>query len=342
MTARRTEVTDPDEARVDLDRLLRPSSVAVVGASEHGPGGAVIRALQSSGYPGEIVAVNPKYSKVFGVPCVPSVEARAGELDCVFIATNRRTVAEILDQSGRAGVGAAVVYAGGFGELGPEGRALEAEVAAVARRWGIALCGPNSMGVINGEMPMGLWIGTDYIPTELSGIAMISQSGGMIDAVRTSSMPFEPRLFVATGNEAFLTAGDFVNYFLDQPAIDVIGMVVEGVKDASRLRDALIRAQREEIPVVCMRVGRSPSGQVATLGHSGSLVSDANVFEAFLEQHNVVDVRELDEFVETLTLFGSHVKLNGAGVVLLGTSGGRRHTTPTSRRRWVSSWPLFR
>jgi len=307
---------------MDLDRLLKPARVGVIGASEHGPGGSVLQALRSSGYGGEIIAVNPKYSDVFGVKCVPSV-AEAGPIDCVFVTVGPQRAPGVLTECGRAGVGAAVVFAGGFGESSSAGRQLEADVAAAAREWEIAVLGPNTMGVVNAAVPLGLWIGADHIPPGLSGAALVGQSGGMIDAVRTLGKPTGPQLYVDTGNEAVLTTADFVDYLSDDPAVSVIGLIVEAVTDVDSMSRALAKAQSLGKPVVGLQIGRSERGSAAIFGHTGALVSDADTLQAYLARHGVIQVREIDELVETLSLLVSGVETRGLGVALVGTSGGK-------------------
>jgi acyl-CoA synthetase (NDP forming) len=307
---------------MDLDRLLSPSRVAVIGASEHGPGGSVLQSLRSSGYGGEILAVNPKYSNVFGLECVASIE-EAGPIDCVFITVAPQRTPGVLEECGRAGVGAAAVFAGGFGESSSTGRQLEADVATAAHKWGIAVLGPNTMGVVNATVPMGLWIGADYIPPGLSGAVLVGQSGGMIDAVRTLGKPTGPQLYVDTGNETVLNTAHFVDHLADDPAVAVIGIIVEAVTDVDSMSGALAKAQRLGKPVVGLQIGKSERGSAAIFGHTGALVSDADVLQAFLARHGVIGVREIDELVETLSLFVSGVEVSGRGVALVGTSGGK-------------------
>lgn len=307
---------------MDLDRLLKPARVGVIGASEHGPGGSVLQSLRSSGYGGEIIAVNPKYTDVFGVKCVASV-AEAGPVDCVFVTVGPQRAPGVLTECGRAGVGAAVVFAGGFGESSSAGRQLEADVAAAAREWEIAVLGPNTMGVVNAAVPMGLWIGADYIPSGLSGAVLVGQSGGMIDAVRTLGKPTGPQLYVDTGNEAVLNTAHFVDHLADDPAVATIGVIVEAVTDVDSMSRALARAQSLGKPVVGLQIGRSERGSAAIFGHTGALVSDADTLQAYLASHGVIGVREIDELVETLSLFVSGVETRGLGVALVGTSGGK-------------------
>ncbi|MYA13571.1 MAG: hypothetical protein F4Z26_02515 [Acidimicrobiaceae bacterium] len=307
---------------MDLDRLLSPAQVGVVGASEHGPGGSVLQSLRSSGYGGEIIAVNPKYSDVFGVKCVASVE-EAGPIDCVFVTVGPRKAPGVLTECGRAGVGAAVVFAGGFGESSSAGRQPEADVAAAAPQRGIAVLGPNTMGVVNAAVPMGLWIGADYIPGGLSGAVLVGQSGGMIDAVRPQGKPTGPQLYVDTGNEAVLNTAHFVDHLADDPAVVVIGVIVEAVTDVDSMSRALRKAQSLGKPVVGLQIGRSERGSAAIFGHTGALVSDADTLQAYLARHGVIQVREIDELVETLSLFVSGVETRGLGLALVGTSGGK-------------------
>lgn len=137
--------------RPDLSALMAPASVAIVGATER-PGasaGYVMKNLIAMGYGGRILPVHPRETRVFGHAAAPSVAALDLVPDCVVIGIGAPHVAAVVDEAGRRGVKAAVILASGFAETGPEGTALEAEVTRIAQGHGMAVCGPNCLGLVS-------------------------------------------------------------------------------------------------------------------------------------------------------------------------------------------------
>ena len=133
-----------------LDALLRPRSVAVLGASERPSiGRAVVESLELMGFPGDIYPINPKYETLLGRRCYPSIASLPAGVDCLAVCVNHERVLEHMRPAAERNVGAVVVFDGGFGEAGPEGRRVQNEIASICREANIAFCGPNCMGVVN-------------------------------------------------------------------------------------------------------------------------------------------------------------------------------------------------
>ncbi len=306
----------------NLDKLLRPASVAIVGASEEGSGGRIMDALRLSGYRGGLFAVNPNRATVRGMPCYPRIQDIPNPVDCAYVATPAGTVLSVLDDLRAAGVGAAIVYATGFAEAGEEGRQLQERVADKARASGIALCGPCSLGLINGLDGFPAFIGSEGA-ADAGPVAVISQSAGFIDAVRTSGNGIHPGLLIASGNEAVLTAADYLTHVLEDERIATVGLALEAVRDVAQFTRAARRALELGKPLVVLKIGSSERGRAAALGHTGSLVGDDQVWDAFFERFHITRVRDLDEFIETLALFAAGFAPDGPRLGLIGTSGGK-------------------
>jgi len=311
---------------VNLDKLLNPRTVAVVGASDDGAGGRLIDALTQSGYAGAVYPINPKRTEVRNRRCYPDVRSAPDAIDCAYVATPAAAVLSVLDDLAATRVGAAIVYATGFADAGPEGRRHQDELAARARAYDIALCGPSSLGLINGLDGFPAFIGSEGKP-DAGPIAVVSQSAGFIDAIRTSGSAIQPGMLIASGNEAVLTAADYVLHLLEDARLSVIGLALEAVREPAKIRAAAQRADALGKALVVMKVGRSDRGREAAMGHTGSLVGNDRAWTAFFARHNIVRIGDLDELIETLALFGPLLadgrRVRGRGIGVIGTSGGK-------------------
>src|SRR6266567_4637103 len=203
-----------------LDRLLRPRSIAIVGASERpSVGRTLVEALDGIGFRGDVYPVNPRYESLLGRRCYPSV----ADLP--------------------RGVDVAVIFDGGFAEAGAEGRARQDAIAAICREASIALCGPNCMGVISPHVPSLVYIQALHDPTRLAGnVGLISQSGSICIGLLTDCRRFGWSQVISSGNEAVVAAVDFLEYLVDDPPTRVIAMFLETVREPERFVAALDRA----------------------------------------------------------------------------------------------------
>src|SRR5271165_3538914 len=134
-----------------MDRLLRPRSVAIVGASPAPSsfGASVLRNLQVAEFAGDLFLVNPKRSEIHGLPCLPSIDVLPEGVDCAVLAIPRAGVLEAVTACARRGVGSVIIFSAGYAENGPEGRAEQEQIAAIAETSGMIVVGPNCLGFVN-------------------------------------------------------------------------------------------------------------------------------------------------------------------------------------------------
>src|SRR5262245_62876336 len=204
---------------MSLDRLLRPRSIAIVGASERpSVGRTLVEALDGLGLVGLVLPTNPKYETLLGRRCYPSVADLPGDVDVLAFCVNHARVLEHMEPAAERGVGAAVIFDGGFAEAGAEGRARQEAIAAICREASMALCGPNCMGVISPHVPSLVYIQAVHDPTRLAGnVGMISQSGSICIGLLTDCRRFGWSQVISSGNEAVVAAVHFLGYRIDHP-----------------------------------------------------------------------------------------------------------------------------
>jgi len=307
----------------DLRALLEPRSIAVIGASQKGGRATgAVQNLLDLGFTGAIHPVNPNYETVLGLRCYPSIEAIPGAVDLVAIGIPGAAALQELRAAHRKGVRAAVMFASGFAEAGPQGKELQAELGAFADESGMLICGPNCLGVVNlVERSCGY---SSISPKDVAvgNVAVVSQSGTVIVALVRSLRGLGFSHLISSGNEGVLTSGDYVSYLAAHPATKVIGLFLESIKDPVRFAEAAAAARRARKPVVALKAGRSAEGQAASLAHTGSLAGSSAVHDAFFLQQGIAQCADLDEWIETIEIFRYARAPTSRGIGLIGVSGG--------------------
>jgi acetate---CoA ligase (ADP-forming) len=291
-----------------VGRLLAPRSVAIVGASprEDAIGFRVIRNLRRLGFAGAIVPVNPRYAEVAGLTCYPSLSALPEPVDAAFIAVPNVNGPALVEEAGKVGIRAVVVNASGYADGGPEGYALQAHLEAAAKSHGIALAGPNNMGYINVHGRTAMWT-AGHFPTFRPGpVAIVSQSGSIAIALSQDERNLGIAYVVSAGNEAVLTAADYIAEIVKDDHVGVVLAFLEVIRDPARFIDAAAEARRRGTPIIAIKVGRSDGGRAAVSAHTGALSGEDAVYDAFFERHGIVRVADLDEMIEAATLFASY------------------------------------
>jgi acyl-CoA synthetase (NDP forming) len=306
-----------------LRSLLAPRSVAVVGASSDTSkwGGMLVANLRLGEFPGPIYLVNPKGGTILGLPVYSSVSELPEAPELVLIAVPSKLVNGVLEECGRKGVAAVVVVSAGFSEVGPEGKALEDEMVAIAEKYDMALVGPNCMGVISSHHKL---YGTGFmlVRPEPGGASMVSQSGnlGLQLLVSAENRRGGVGKFVGVGNEAMIDAVDFINYLHTDPETNTIVAYMEGFDDGRRLLDVVRRTSLDK-PVVVLRGGMSEYGKKAAASHTGALTSSTAVFQAAARQSGLIVVTDPDEFMD-LTFALAYMPLPAGRRVAVATLGG--------------------
>ena len=321
----------------DLSPLMNPRSVAVIGASQRADalpnreprGNRVIRNLKHFGYPGRIVAINPKYSEVMDCPCYPDIGAIPEPVDCVVLAVPNRYVPDLLASAAHAGTRAAVVFAAGFAEIGPEGKARQARLEALSRDRGFLICGPNCYGVLNvyGKAPL---FASTIPPGFLAGpVALVSQSGGLSTTIANAMMLNRHvglSHIVSCGNQSGATFEEYFNYLVDDDNTRVIAAFVEGFKQPDKLLAVAQKAAARNKPLIILKGGRSEVSKRAAATHSGSLAGAAEVIDAAFRQSGIVSVRSLNELIDAVSIFSCEIFVRhyngGKRIGVLSGSGG--------------------
>jgi len=312
----------------DLSALLKPSSIAVVGASEKlGPGRQVIENLRQLGYQGDIYPVNPNHNTVLGFPCYHSLKAlhdSGHQVDIVAILLGRERIIPVLEEAVEIGVRAAWAFASGFAEADAVGKELQSGLESLCRQTGVAFCGPNCVGYINPTESVATY-SAPISPTLRAGnIGAIAQSGSVCLALANSGRGLGYSLLVSSGNEAVVDSTDYIDYMLDDPQTTVILAFIEQFRHPQRLLEVAKRARELGKPLIVLKVGRSKMAQRATIAHTGALAGTDAIYDAVFRKYGIIRVDSLDEMLETAAMF-SHLttKLpSGNNVGMITVSGG--------------------
>jgi acetyl-CoA synthetase len=305
-------------AGVDLRRLLHPTSVAVVGATDR-PGSYAAQALlnlDTVGFEGDVWGVNPRRDEVLGHPCVPSVTDLPVAVDALIVAIPAAGVAEALEQAGARGCGSAVVFSAGFGEV-ESGLAHQRELVAASTRYGLPVCGPNCNGIVSPGGRIALW-GDALEAREAGSVALISQSGNVAVNALATRRGLRFHTVIASGNQAVLTAADYLESLAQDDGIRSVALYLED-DGGPRLCDGLAACAEAGIPVVVLKVGSSRAGARAAAAHSAALAGDQRVFRRLVAEAGGVwaeDVHDLLELAKTFAVPGH------AGGSLLGSGSG--------------------
>ena len=307
-----------------LGRLLRPASVAIVGASDKvGPGLNAWRALEHVGFRGRVYLVNPNRPELLGQRTYPSLEAVPEPIDAVFIAVNRDAALDAVRQAAALGAGGAALLSSGFGEAGPEGVQAQQALAEVAIAHGMAVCGPNCLGFLNFTGQAALF-GTS-LPGRVArgGVAAVVQSGSVGIALLNSGRELGLAYLITSGNEAVTTAADYLDALVDDPGVRVVIAFLEELRKPELFVAACRRARAADKPVIVVKTGRSERGRQAVMAHTGALAGSDEACDAAFRAAGAIRVATLDELIETASLVAAmRGRPVSRGVALLSPSGG--------------------
>lgn len=308
-----------------LDALLRPRSIAILGASERPSiGRALMGSAATLGYNGRLYPINPKYTEILGQPCYPSMRELPEPPDVVALCVSYTRILDSFRTVADRGAGGAVIYDGGFAEHGEEGRRRQAELVGMCRETGIALCGPNCMGILNPHHRSSLYMQEVRDPARLAGnVALVSQSGSICIGMLTDIRRFGFSQVISSGNEAVVSTAQYLEAVIDDPDTTVIATFSEWIGDPERYVAALDRAADAGKPVVVLKVGRQERTRRAIGTHTGGLAGDSAVFSAMLRAHRAIEVRDLDEFTEVLAVCQGRSWPKGRRLAVVTASGGQ-------------------
>jgi acetyl coenzyme A synthetase (ADP forming)-like protein len=307
----------------DIERFFTPRSIAVIGASRNPIklGYVLLDNLQRARYRGTLYAVNPHPGRILGLPTYPSVLDLPETPDLAILTVPAAAVREVLEQCCERGVRAVVIITAGFRETGPAGAQAERELVELARRYGVRLVGPNSVGVINTAIGMNATF-AETAPFQYE-VGMLSQSGAIATAIldwaRSINMGFSK--FVSLGNMADLNEVDFLEYLGRDAETKIIVGYLESVSEGRRFLDVARRISLEK-PIILIKVGATAAGARAARSHTGALASAEAIVDAAFRQAGIVRATTLAEFFDYLLCFSYAPLPRGPRVAVVTNAGG--------------------
>lgn len=284
---------------MNLNKLLKPTSVAVIGASEkEGFGGDVCRNILSYVEDrSHVYFIHPKRDSVFGVPCYKSISDVPENVDLMVICTSQKTVIPLLQEGAKKGVGGAVVFASGYGEVGTaEGKQNEAELIAAAKELDIAVMGPNCAGFVNYIDNVQAFAFISAKRDRKGSVGVVSQSGQLcLSMMDDPGMRFSYN--ISAGNGKIVQMEDYMDFLVDDEDTKVVSIYIEGVKNADKFATVLKKAAEKRKPVVILKAGRSAKGGAIAASHTGSLSGSDASFDAVLKKFGAIRVDDLEELI---------------------------------------------
>jgi len=309
-----------------IDRILRPNSVAIVGASPTpgALGNQLLNNLINAKFSGDIHLINPRRSEINGRPCLNSIEALPDGVDVAVLAIPRVAVLDSVRQLAARGVGGAIIFSAGFAEGGEEGLAEQREIASVASEAGMVVLGPNCLGMINFMRDIELtFVGMPKSPKrEGKRVGIVSQSGAMaaVVAVTLMSKDIPLSFYISTGNEAQSQTEDYLEYLIGDADTQVIAAICEQIRQPQRFQELAKRAREAGKTIVLLHPGRSAAGRESAATHTGAMAGDYEVMRVLVERAGVVlagDLEEMGDIVDLAVRCGP-IK---PGTAILGESG---------------------
>jgi len=310
-----------------IERLLKPRSVAIVGASDKpgSLGASVLSNLDRQGFSGEIYLINPKREEIDGRPCLASVDALPDGVDVAVLAIPRAGVLEAVSALAGRGVRSAIIFSAGFAEGGEEGRAEQEEIARIAAAHSMVIEGPNCLGLVNfvDRIPLTFVEMPDRPLNGRPGLAIVSQSGAMAAVLGVTMLARDIGLSysISTGNEAASGVEDYVDWLIDDPDTRVIAMIVEQFRKPQRFLAAARRARAAGKAIVLLHPGRSSAARESAATHTGALAGDYDVMRLHVGRAGVVFAETLEELGDVAEIALRCPPLAAGGTAVLGESG---------------------
>jgi acetyl coenzyme A synthetase (ADP forming)-like protein len=302
-----------------INRLMRPKSIAVVGASSQ-PGKigyTVVKNIIDSGYKGEIYPINPSSAEILGLKCYPNVNEVAGEIDAAVITVPAKFVPDVVESCGKKGVNGLIIITSGFSEVGD--RDLEDQIVRIAQRYGVRILGPNIVGYLSNSDHLNASF-APFLP--LNGKAsLVSQSGALLIAIDASSylrhVGFDK--LVSIGNMSDIDFADNIRWLNDDPNTTCISLYIEGFKDGRAFIEACQAAKK---PIIGLKAGSSAHGAAAAASHTGSLAGAAKVYGAAFQQAGVIQASDLDNLFDRTLALSMQPPMKGDNLLIITNGGG--------------------
>ena len=319
----------------NIRRMLAPRHVAFIGGDW---ASNTLRNCVAFGFEGEIWYVHPRKPPMDGVAVFASVEELPEAPDCAYVAVSAEVSIGVVRALAERGAGGCVCYAAGFAEMGGEGVALQERLVAAAGD--MAVLGPNCYGMLDYRLGLHVWTGGLLERYPGPGAALVSQSGALLEVILLGKRHAPIVAAVSIGNQAVLGVEDIVDAYLDDPGVNVIGVYLEGLRDAVHFSEVAARALERGVPIVAIKSGASETGARLTLGHTSSLAGEDALYQAFFDRLGIIRVDSLSQFLETTKLLSftgglasrrfAAVTVSGGGAALVADYAARLGLEPTA------------
>ena len=308
-----------------LQALLWPRSIAVIGASRRQAtiGNRLFHNLLQQEFKGVVYPVNPNAEAVASVKTAPSVLDISGGVDLAIVIISADEVNQAIEQCGQKGVRGIVVISAGFGEIGTEGKKKQDAMLETCRRYGMRLVGPNCMGIINADPEVNMNATFSSVFPHFGNIALGTQSGALGLAILEYAVNLNIGLstFVSIGNRADVSSNDLLQYWVEDPATDVILLYLESFGNPRKFA-RIARSITPTKPIVVVKSGRTPAGSRAAASHTGALATAEVASEALFAQSGMIRVDTLEELFDVANMLSHQPIPSGRRVAILTNGGG--------------------
>ncbi|HLH88636.1 MAG TPA: acetate--CoA ligase family protein [Xanthobacteraceae bacterium] len=313
-----------------VDHLLRPRTIAIIGASDSSRGGwarEIYENLEFSGFPAKVYLVNPKRTELWGRPVYPNFAALPEPVDLALTIIPSPAIPETLAEAAANGLRCALIYAAQFGEGGDaEGQRRADALRALCDKYGLRISGPNCMGSVALRENLLLYPSTRVRGLRPGGVGVVFQSGGTFQfwLQQASLRGLDFSYAVSSGNELDLDLADYISFLVDDPSTRIIACMVEGIRRPKVFMAAAAKALAARKPIIMVKLGRSTAGQAAAQSHTGAIASDAKVFDAVCRRYGIISVPSLDDMIEGCLAFGQGRLPKGPLIGMSCYSGGSK------------------
>ena len=308
-----------------LDHIMKPRSIAVIGASTkaHTIGSDIMKRLKEYGFTGPIYPVNPKGCVIEGLQAYPTVLDVPGDIDLAIVVVNSKFVLQTIDQCHEKGIKGLVIITAGFKETGSEGLKAEQALLEKIRAYGMRCVGPNCLGVVNTHPSIRMdGCFAEALP-ERGDIGFVSQSGalggGILNILKDLNLGFAQ--FISIGNQADINAETAMEYWENEEDVKQILLYMESIQNPANFRRLATRISKKK-PILALKAGRSAAGASAASSHTGSLAGADMAADALLRQSGVIREFSLKNLFATAKMFSNCPLPKGDRVVIMTNSGG--------------------
>lgn len=313
------------ESMSGLDKVMKPRSIAVIGAStkEHTIGSDIMKRLTDYGFTGSIYPINPKGGEILGLKVYRNVLEIEGDVDLAIIVVNAKFVLDTIDQCHQKGVGGLCVISAGFKETGAQGAELERALLTKVREYNMRCVGPNCLGVVNTHPDVRMdGCFAESLP-ERGDIGFVSQSGalggGILNILKDLNLGFAQ--FISIGNQADVNAETALEYWENEEDVKQILLYMESIQNPANFRALASRISKKK-PILALKAGRSAAGASAASSHTGSLAGADKAANALLMQSGVIREYSLENLFATAKVFANCPIPKGDRVAIITNSGG--------------------